>query len=65
MLQPNLHLLTSTVTNARREGRSLTIASGGRARMKKTWNGRLWRALLVAAALGAVILSAIAETTWV
>jgi hypothetical protein len=33
--------------------------------MKKTWNGRLWRALLVAAALGAAILSAIAETTWV
>jgi hypothetical protein len=32
--------------------------------MKKTWNGRVWRALLVAMTLGAVILSAIAETTW-
>jgi hypothetical protein len=29
-----------------------------------TWKGRLWRALFVAMTIGAVILSAIAETTW-
>ena len=29
------------------------------------WNARLWRAMLVAMTVGAVILSAIAETTWI
>jgi hypothetical protein len=28
------------------------------------WNSRMWRAILVAMTVGAVILSAIAETTW-